>query len=250
MGLASWVARATKLAAILRHQPYRRALRFGVAASTEHWRTPLHYDYATVLDVGANRGQFALLAARRFPRARIVCFEPLAVPRAKLERVFTDRRRVHVVGTALAASAQRSDMFVSRADDSSSLLAPTALQLSTFPGTDVIKQVSLMTERLDVLLDRDSLVRPALLKIDVQGAELDVLIGATGILDEIDSILVECSFVELYDGQPMADDVVGFLLNHDFRLTSIVNPLVDQTGQVVQADLVFARKDTVRATPR
>ena len=64
-----WHGRAVKLVAILRHPVYRRALRLGVAASTEHTDTPLPYDYATVVDVGANRGQFALLAATRFPRA-------------------------------------------------------------------------------------------------------------------------------------------------------------------------------------
>ena len=197
-----------------------------------------------MLDVGANRGQFALLAARRFPRARIVCFEPLDGPRATLERVFADRARVRVVGTALAAAARDSPMFVSRADDSSSLLAPTALQLSTFPGTDVVERLSLKTERLDALLDRDELDRPALLKIDVQGTELDVLMGATGVLGEIDTILVECSFVELYAGQPLADEIVRFLHGQAFRLVSVASPYVDASGEVLQADLVFARVDT------
>lgn len=237
-GLLSW---AVKLVAILRHRDYWRALRLGVAASTEHANTPLPFDYATVLDVGANRGQFALLAAHRFPAAQIICFEPLDVPRATLERVFFDDSRVRVVGIALAASARRSQMFVSAADDSSSLLAPTALQLATFPRTNVVQQVSLTTERLDVLLDGEPPVRPALLKIDVQGAELDVLIGAEGILGQIDTILVECSFVELYTGQSMADDIVRFLHDHDFRLTGAVTPHVDAHRRIVQADLVFAR---------
>lgn len=241
-GLRLWHARAVKLIAILRHPAYRRALRHGVAASTEHARTPLPHDYATVLDVGANRGQFALVAARRFPRAQIVCFEPLEGPRAILERVFGDRRRVHVVGTAVAAFARDSHMHVSRADDSSSLLAPSELQLSTFPGTDVVDHVSLRTERLDALVDPDLLVRPTLLKVDVQGAELDVLIGAGGLLDSIDTILVECSFVELYAGQAMADDIVRFLHHRGFRLVTVTSPSFGSARQVVQADFVFARR--------
>jgi FkbM family methyltransferase len=236
----AWYARAVKLIAILGHKPYRRALRLGVAASTEHARTPLPHDYATVLDVGANRGQFALLATRRFPRAQIVCVEPLAGPRATLERVFGDRRRVRVIATAAAASASEEQMFVSRADDSSSLRAPTDLQLTTFPGTDVVERIGVKTERLDVMLDSEGLARPALLKIDVQGGELDVLKGATGLLDAIDTILVECSFLELYEGQPLADEIVRFLHGRQFRLTSVATPYVD-AGQLVQADLVFAR---------
>lgn len=236
----AWYARAVKLVAIMRHKAYRRALRFGVAASIEHARTPLPHDYATVIDIGANRGQFALLASRRFPRAHIVCVEPLPVPRATLERVFTDRARVDVIGAAVAAAAGESRMFVSRADDSSSLLAPTDLQLTTFPETEVVEQVGVRTERLDVLLDREQLHRPALLKIDVQGGELGVLEGATGLLDTVDTILVECSFMELYAGQPLADEIVRFLHERGFRLANIATPYVD-AGQVVQADLVFAR---------
>ena len=242
-GLRSWHARVVKLIAILRDPAYRRASRYGVAASTEHARTPLPHEYATVLDVGANRGQFALLAARRFPQARIVCFEPLDRPRAILERVLADRTRVQVVGTAVAAAASDSRMYVSRADDSSSLLAPSELQLSTFPRTEVVDQVSLRTERLDAIVDRDLLARPSLLKIDVQGGELDVLIGAGDLLDNIDTVLVECSFVELYVGQPLADEIVRFLHRRAFRLASVATPHLDRTGQVVQADLVFARAD-------
>jgi FkbM family methyltransferase len=239
----AWYARAVKLMAILRHKPYRRALRFGVAASTEHAHTSLPHDYATVLDIGANRGQFALLATRRFPGACMICIEPLEGPRATLERVLPDRTRVRVIGTALAAASRESHMFVSRADDSSSLLAPTEQQLSRFPGTDIVDQVSIRTERLDALISHRDVIRPALLKIDVQGSELEVLVGAGGLLDKIDTILVECSFVELYLGQPLADEVVRFLHTRSFALTSVAAPNLDASGQVVQADLVFVRAE-------
>lgn len=243
MRFRSWLPRAVKLGVVLCHPCYRRALRFGVAASTEHARTPLSYDYRTVLDVGANRGQFALLAAGRFPRAQIVCFEPLDGARATLERVFTDRSHVRIFGTALAASAEASQLFVSRSDDSSSLLSPTELQLAMFSGSEVVEMVQLTTQRLDVVLEHDSLVRPTLLKIDAQGAELEVLNGAAGILDAVDTILVECSFVELYAGQPMADDIIRFLHQRDFRLASVANPCFARRRQLVQADLVFDRAD-------
>ena len=244
MSLAAEYARARKLVAVLRHGPYRRALRLGVAASTEHARTPLPFDYATVLDVGSNRGQFALLAVRRFPGAQLVCFEPLEAPRRTLARVFAGRPGVRIVPLAVGAAARTSAMFVSRADDSSSLRAPTKLQLETFPGTDVVDEVSVACERLDVLLERGSLRRPALLKIDVQGGELEVLVGATGVLDEIDTILVECSFVEFYREQPLADEIIRFLHERGFRLASVTNPRLDTRGVILQADHVFVRRAT------
>ncbi len=54
--------------------------------------------------------------------------------------------------------------------------------------------------RLDELITEEDVSHPILMKIDVQGAELDVLRGASGLLDAVREILVECSLVELYAG--------------------------------------------------
>lgn len=237
----AWWLRAVKLVTILLHRPYRRALRHGVAALVEHDRTPLTHDYRTVLDVGANRGQFALVAIRRFPRAQIVCFEPLDAARAKLEHVLDGHAQLRVVASAVADSAGSADLLVSRADDSSSLLVGTDRLLATFPDTAVVERVSVPTERLDALVADCAVVRPMLLKIDVQGAELEVLRGATAILHKTDTVLVECSLVELYAGQALADEVIRFLHAHSFRLVAITSPTLDDTRLVLQADLLFER---------
>lgn len=99
------------------------------------------------------------------------------------------------------------------------------------------------TTRLDDEIMLDSLRRPAAMKIDVQGAEMLVLRGATELLSMIDAVLVECSFVELYDGQALVDDVIGFLRDRGFRLTAMVAGATDPRGMLVQADLLFARRD-------
>lgn len=229
---------ASKLRALLGQASYRRALRHRVAACIEHQRTPLLHDYRTVLDVGANRGQFALVAAHRFPRAALVCLEPQAGPRAILGRVLADHPRVRILDAAAAATDAVAVFHVSSDDGSSSLRPTTELQVETFPGTAVVGQVRLPTQRLDALVCVTDLQRPTLLKIDVQGTELEVLTGAQGILAEVDTILVECSFVELYAGQALAHDVVTLLLGNGFYLTNVVSPTV-RDGMVVQADLVF-----------
>lgn len=233
--------RAVKLRALLAEPRYRRALRHGVAASVEHDRTPLRHDYGTIIDVGANRGQFALVAAQRFPQAALICFEPQAEPRSTLERVMSAHPRLRILDAALAACAGTSVFHITRENDSSSLLRSTALQVSTFPGSQVIDEVTVDTQPLSALLEGDDLERPVLLKIDVQGSELDVLTGATALLDRIDTIVVECSFVELYSGQALADDVIAFLHRHSFRLADLVAPTAAADGRVLQADLVFER---------
>lgn len=239
--LESGFRRASKLCTLLAESQYRRALLHRVAAAVEHDRTPFSHDYRTIIDVGANRGQFALVAARRFPRASLICFEPQQGPREVLARVMSRHPRLRVVDAALAARAGTSTLHITEADDSSSLLLATHLQLETFPGTQIIEQRQVTTQRLDALVRTADLVGPTLLKIDVQGTELEVLKGASDVLDCIESILVECSFVELYAGQALAHEVFSFLHKRGFRLAHMVSPTCDRVGVVLQADLTFER---------
>lgn len=235
------VARAGKLLRLLPHAEYRRALAGGVAAAVEHERLDLPEDVAIVLDVGANRGQFALVAARRWPRARIVCFEPLPDARRRLDAVTARIPHAAVRPVALAESAGEVLMHVARADDSSSLLPISARQAELFPGTDEVGLLGVRAARLDTEVGPDDLVGPVLLKIDVQGGELGVLRGAVGVLGAVDVVLVECSFVELYAGQPLAHEIIAFLAGHGFVLGGAGLPTTDGRGRVVQQDLVFRR---------
>lgn len=236
------VARGAKLARILSRRAYRHALRWGVAAAVEHEHLHLPVEPRTVLDVGANRGQFALVAAHRWPSARLICFEPLPAAVARLVDVLaTTPASVEVRDVALSDAPGEAKLHVSRADDSSSLLPIGVRQPATFPGTDEVGVIAVRAARLDDEVDDSELDRPVLLKIDVQGGELHVLRGATATLRHVDVVLVECSFVEFYEGQPLAHELVSFLDEHGLVLAGAGMPTTDRTGRVVQIDLVFAR---------
>jgi len=209
-----------------------------VAASVEHSRIPLRRDFRTVLDVGASRGQFALFAANRFPGAHIVCFEPLPGPAADLRRVMGDRVEVHE--TAVGAAAGTAVINVSARDDSSSLLPIGARQRREFPGTETESQIEVPVTTLDQAIG-EAPDRPCLLKIDVQGLELEVLKGAGSTLEQVDEALIECSFVELYEGQAMADEVVVFLFEAGFRLAGVHEVTHSSDGTAIQADFLFRR---------
>lgn len=230
-----------KLARLLRVPRYRQALWLGVAAAVEHDAIALPALVRTVLDVGAHQGQFALVASRRWPEAKLVCFEPLPEPRAVLLRVLAGHPTLRVVGAAVGDRCGTAEFHVSRSTDSSSLLPITGTQASMFPGTEEATTMSVRVTRLDAEFDGVALTRPALLKIDVQGAELQVLHGAVGVLDQVDVIVVECSFVELYAGQAHAADVIRFLDGHGFTITDMGNPTRDAASRAVQTDLVFRR---------
>ncbi len=237
-GLRLGRLRAVKLARLLRSRSYRQALREGVAASVEHSVIPFDEGIQTVLDVGASRGQFALFAAHRFPEARIICFEPQPGPMTELNEVLGDR--VEKVPLAIGSAPGTASMNISRRDDSSSLLPIGSKQSKVFPGTESVDSLEVEVTTLDAALP-DELARPCLLKIDVQGLELEVLKGATGVLPQVDEALIEGSFIELYEGQALADDVITVMKDAGLRLAGTYGKTTDADGRDVQADFFFRR---------
>ena len=233
-----------KLMRLLRTPRYRRALRHGVAAAIEHDEVAFQHRFRTVIDVGGHTGQFALFAAERFPEARILCVEPLAEGRQAIERVLDGS--VEILPYAAGQEASRAQLHVSRASDSSSLLPITDNYTSAWAGTEEVATVEVDVRPLDDVLPAESLARPVLLKIDVQGGEGDVLRGARRVLEVVDEVYVECSFVEFYEGQVLADEVVELLRAAGLRLTGVYGVVHDRNGRTLQSDLLFSR-EVVRA---
>lgn len=232
--------RLVKLTRLLRSPAYVRGLRYGVAAAVEHEGVAFRDDTSTVIDVGAHTGQFAMFAARRFPRARIVSLEPQPKAIALLERC-VPRGRVKALAVAAGAAPATRSLRISKKTDSSSLLPILPTCTTAFPGTGESKTMMVRVDRLDRLLDPSALERPCLLKIDTQGTELEAIRGATGLLPTVDQIFVECSFIEFYEGQALVDDVIAELRSHSFRLQGMYSVVRDEAGRCLQGDLLFGR---------
>ena len=238
------ITRAKKLLSILGVASYRRALfRHGVAASVEHDTALGSLDLRTVVDVGSNRGQFSLFALQRFPDATIVSLEPLARPGEKFLEVFASQPRVTLHRAALGPDSGRSVMHVSGHDDSSSLLPITATQGELFRGTGEVRTEEVRTAPLSEFLDATDVREPALLKIDVQGYELEALRGCGDLLECFEFICAEGSFVELYEGQALADELIEWLRARGYRLSRMYGTTSDRRGRAIQADMLFQRID-------
>jgi FkbM family methyltransferase len=211
-----------------------------VAAAIEHEPILLRLALRTVVDIGANRGQFALVARRCFPDARIFSFEPLPVPAGRLRSVFAGDPRVTLHEAAIGPNAGKANIHISDRDDSSSLLPITAAQSTLFPGTAEIGTTTVKVAPLRDFLSRDQIEPPALLKLDVQGFELQTLKGCESLLHRFSHVYVECSFVELYAGQALADEVITWLRERGYRLIGFYNAVYDNSGRAIQADFLFA----------
>jgi FkbM family methyltransferase len=209
-----------------------------VLAGVEH-RFVLRSDLATVVDVGANRGQFTLAARHYAPGARVISFEPQPAPAAIFRRLFAGDPRVTLHEAALGAAAERRSMHVSGLDDSSSLLPITLLYSSLFPGTEEASALEVRVGPLSDFVGRDEIRPPALLKLDIQGFEYDALLGCRDLLPLFERVYCECSFMELYTGQKLGHEVVALLAQNGFVLAGAYNPVYDAAGQCVHSDLLF-----------
>ena len=122
MRFASLVARLGKLFKVFRSTRLLKALIFQrVLAGAEHHRI-FTVDLATVVDVGANRGQFALAVRRWGPKARVIAFKPLAEAADCFRRVFQGDSEMTLHQAAFGVEAGEATIHVAAADDSSSLL--------------------------------------------------------------------------------------------------------------------------------
>lgn len=233
--------RLAKLVRLLSDPVYRRGLRFGAAAAIEHEAALVGLDAATVIDIGANKGQFALAARRRFPAARILSFEPLADARDVFERVFAGDRAIELFALALGATDGTAILHRSRRADSSSLLPIAALQSETFPGTEEVGTETVALARLDTALAGRDLLKSVLCKIDVQGGELAALKGFGALAQRIDIVMVELSFVAFYVGQPLFAEVDTHLRELGFVLDRLYGVDADGNGSVMQCNAVYRR---------
>jgi len=232
----------TKILRVLWISEYRAAfLRTRVAASTEHDAILEGLAFDTVVDLGANRGQFALCIRRLFPKARIFSFEPLPEPTITWRRAFAGDTHATLFEAAVGEQAGLRRMHVSRWDVSSSLLPIGQAQQYHFPFTQEARRQEVTVVRLADRLSHADIAGRALLKLDVQGSELSALRGCEELLERFACVYVEASFIELYTGQALAGDIVQYLGSRGYRLSCVANLSCGKSSKPIQADFLFTR---------
>lgn len=212
-------------------------------------RNGLHIN--TVIDVGAAFGYWTRMCMGLFPQAKYVLIEPLTQYDEWLRSLLDEFPNVTRVRAAAANSPGRATFFLHEDWVGSSLYREA--EGPAIDGTPL--QVD--TTTVDEIVRQQGLSGPFLLKIDVQGAELRVLEGATTTLQQTEYLLVETSLFEFFKNGPLIHDVIAYMRQRDFVIYDILSPqyrLLDNAlGQV---DLAFVpkhsllRREHVYATPQ
>ena len=174
---------------------------------TDYWEYVKTLEIKTVLDIGANVGQFAKEARGKLPEARIYSFEPLKESFNKLQSYFGVDKKFTGFNFALGEKTEQITMHKSQYTPSSSLLLMSETHKTLFPHTKNHTEEDVAVKKLDEIAPQLNLEKELLIKIDVQGFEDKVINGGVETFKKAKVVLVETSFTILYEGQPTFDDI-------------------------------------------
>lgn len=190
-----------------------------------------------VIDVGANRGQFAMDVVR-FSPDRIFAFEPTPAAFQDLERVAENEAVLTPVFAAVAPHDGFVSLHVQESDLGSSLLAPVENQASQWLTPREVIQVPAI--RLETFIEEKGLTEISLLKSDAQGFDGQVVESAGKFLnpDTIKAILVEMNFHTFYKDQEAFHDVMRRVCGHGYFVADMFRHY-NREGWLWWADVLF-----------
>lgn len=196
----------------------------------------------TVIDLGANVGQFALAAANLFNIARIYSIEPDPRTAEQLRANLKGIKWSEVFVVAVGDTVGEAEFHVNKDCQVSSLLPLGRDRQRAFPRSTVAERIHVPVTTLDILFKDRQLDAPILLKIDVQGFEDRVILGGTKFLQGVQWIVMEVSFADLYEGERDFSTLSALMSKQGFRF---VRPLNFHTsplgGDIIEMDALFTR---------
>jgi FkbM family methyltransferase len=196
----------------------------------------------SVLDVGANIGQFGSTLRAAGYAGHILSFEPQSDAHAKLVKLAEGDSLWSIAPRcAVGAKPGQLDMNISKNSVSSSALPILEGHTSNAPDSRYVR-----TETVPVItLDSCALIRrdlPTFLKIDTQGFEQYVLDGATELLKHVKGLQLELSVAPLYEGQADFLNIIQQLKGLGFDIWALSPGFsAHDTGRLLQADATFFR---------
>ena len=199
----------------------------------------------TIIDVGANRGQFLSKYLQHFPNAIFYCFEPLLSEFQLLQNKFGQLRgNITLVNCALGNKEGKIIFHHHKHSSSSSILNTTDKCSELYPQTKDQKDIEVNITKIDTYY-KDILTehnKNVLLKIDVQGFELEVLKGGIKTLSMISACLLEINFMNLYSNQTNFTEIHEMLNKNGFEYAGAMDQNFNDEGLLVFSDILFLRK--------
>lgn len=190
----------------------------------------------TVIDVGVAEGTMELYTS--FPDSFFLLIEPLKEFEQDLRSILMKYRGSYIIAAAGSKTGEVTFNVHDNHLDGSSLYKE--MMGSEADGHEVNVPIIMLD---DILKDK-LLNGPYLIKVDVQGAEIDVLEGGQKVLAEAEVVVLEVSMFQFMKGAPEFFDIVFYMKQHGFVAYDIVlgwnRPLDNALGQI---DIIFVKEN-------
>ena len=197
----------------------------------------------TVLDIGANVGQFGLDLRRHGFKGTIFSFEPIAEVALRLEGTAKRNPPWQVISLALGSKSELRQIHVARNSGlSSSFLEMLPAHLDAFPNSATasiqeVKVVTLDQITQDLGIDLDK----TLIKIDVQGLESEVIAGGQSTISKVPLCYFEASILPLYRGEASILELLQEFSILGHKIIDLFRGVTDKSGNLLQVDILTSR---------
>jgi FkbM family methyltransferase len=199
-----------------------------------------------VLDIGANIGQFAISIRNAGYKKNILSFEPINQVYKKLIINSSKDELWNVYKRCCVGEKNKKvSLNISKNLVSSSIFKVNSLHIENEKNSESIRKIIVNMITLDSLINKKKnlLNYNMLLKLDVQGYELNVLKGIKKNIKNIAAILCEVSLDRLYFNQPLWLDLVSYLKKNNFIIWLVERGFSNyNTGRTLQLDILFVNK--------
>lgn len=186
-----------------------------------------------ILDIGANVGQFHILARNTYPEAFIFSIEASPDCEEWLKQITNN----YYIGLLAKDNSQYN--FYSRKDAPTGTGNSIYRELTNFYSDDKLEILHQVGVKLDDLFEEDS--EFDLIKIDTQGSELDIITGGINLCKKAKGILLEVSLTQYNEGAPLYDEVISFMNNIGFKEEVVLDEA--RNHGAYQQDILFINEN-------
>ena len=200
-----------------------------------------HNKINVIIDIGANIGQYGSEMRNLGFKGEIISFEPIKEAYQKLEKIASKDKNWKTYNFSIGERDGQTDINIAQNSVSSSLLKNLPQLTESEPKARYIKKEKVEIRKLDSLLDELNIVnKNVYLKIDTQGYEEMVILGAEKTLNFIKGIQIEMAFNPSYEGAITYKEMKSKLKNIGFNLHALENGFYDKkTGEQLEVDGIF-----------